>query len=51
MDGDTILGTATLAADAATKTWSFTTGTLAAGSHDFKAVVVRNIDSLSGLVG
>ena len=48
MDGDTILGTETLAADAATKTWSFTTGTLAAGSHDFKAVVVRNIDSKLG---
>jgi hypothetical protein len=46
MDGGSTLGTASLGANAAT--WSLTTGTLTAGSHDFKAVVVRNSDSIGG---
>ena len=48
MNGNTYLGTATLGANSAAKAWSFSTGTLTAGSHDFKAVVVRNSDKVQG---
>ena len=46
LDGSTDIGTAS--ANDSAKTWSFTTGPLTAGSHDFKAVVLRNSDSLQG---